>query len=195
MTDVAAGDLSPIKRALVEIRELRSRVAQLEGAHREPIAIVGMGMRLPGGVRDAAGYERLLWEGMDAITPIPTGRWSLDEFYDPDPDAPGKMPRVSGGFLDGRRRASTPQFFGIAPREADQHGSAAAAAARVAWEALEDAGIAPDRAGRLHDGVYLGMTPATTDRAASGPRAGRADCLLRVRAAATASRPAGCRTS
>ncbi len=169
MTDVAAGDLSPIKRALVEIRELRSRVAQLEGAHREPIAIVGMGMRLPGGVRDAAGYERLLWEGMDAITPIPTGRWSLDEFYDPDPDAAGKMLTRHGGFLDGIDGFDA-EFFSIAPREAESMDPQQRLLLELAWEALEDAGTSPAALAGSMTGVYLGICNSDYGRALLGQR-------------------------
>ena len=75
-------DLSPVKRALLEIRELRARVAELEAAAHEPLAIVGLAIRAPGGVVDAASLERLLWDGVDAIGPIPPDRWNLDQWYD-----------------------------------------------------------------------------------------------------------------
>ena len=83
--------LTPTKRALLEIRQLRAQLAEAEKAWHEPIAIVGMGLRLPGGVRDAESFAKLLWSGADAVTEIPADRWSLEEFYAEDPDAIGKM--------------------------------------------------------------------------------------------------------
>ena len=95
------GSLSPIKRALLEIRELREQLARAQSRGSEPIAIVGMGMRFPGQVRDAASFADLLWSGRDAVTAIPPERWSLDRLYADDPDAPGKMTTRHGAFLDG----------------------------------------------------------------------------------------------
>ena len=92
-------DLSPVKRALVEIRELRAKLARAEAARSEPIAIVGMGLRFPGGARDAETFASLLWSGTDAVGPIPRDRWPVDAFFDENPDAPGKMITRHGGFL------------------------------------------------------------------------------------------------
>ena len=75
------GSLTPVKRALLEIRGLREQLARSEAARREPIAIVGMGMRFPGGVKDAASFAQLLWSGTDAVSAIPADRWSLDALY------------------------------------------------------------------------------------------------------------------
>ena len=78
-TPGAAGEaLSPIKRALIEIRELRARVAQMEAAAHEPVALIGAGVRLPGGVHDLAGLWSLLAQGRSGITPIPSDRWDVD---------------------------------------------------------------------------------------------------------------------
>ena len=63
--------MSPVKQALAEIRSLRARLAEAESSRREPIAIVGMGMRFPGGVHDAEGFSELLWSARDAVTEIP----------------------------------------------------------------------------------------------------------------------------
>src|SRR5207253_2302301 len=87
----ASEDLSPLKRALLELRELRSRLAQLERRSRDPIAIVGLGCRFPGGVNDAESFWRLLHNGVDAITEVPHERWRLDAYFDVDPETPGKM--------------------------------------------------------------------------------------------------------
>jgi len=148
--------LSPVKRALLQIRELRARVAELESASREPIAIVGIGIRTPGGVRSMDDLAALLWAGTDAITPIPADRWPVDAWYDADQDAPGKMYSREGGFLDEVDRFDA-GFFGIAPVEAASMDPQQRLVLELAWEALEDAGHAPaDLAGR-RAGVYLGI--------------------------------------
>jgi acyl transferase domain-containing protein len=150
------GSLSPIKRALLEIRELREQLARAQSRRDEPIAIVGMGMRFPGQVRDAASFADLLWAGRDAVTTIPAERWSLDRLYADDPDAPGKMTTRHGAFLD-RVDAFDAEFFGISPREAATMDPQQRLMLEVAWEALEDAGHAgPDLAGSS-TGVYLGI--------------------------------------
>src|SRR5947209_3254133 len=92
-------NLSPKKLALLAL-ELRSRLDQLERGAGEPIAIVGLGCRLPGRVHDPDGFWRLLRDGVDAITEIPSGRWDVDAFFSADPDEPGKMYTRAGGFLD-----------------------------------------------------------------------------------------------
>ena len=70
-------ELSPVKRALLEVRTLRARVAELEAQAHAPIAIVGMSVRAPGGVHDLAGYSELLWAGRDAIIEVPAERWPI----------------------------------------------------------------------------------------------------------------------
>lgn len=164
MSDANNNELTPIKRALLEIRELRARLAKLDGTRRAPIAIVGMGMRFPGGVRDADGYARLLWSGTDAITTIPPERWSLEQLYDPDPDAPGKMLTRHGGFLDAVDLFDA-EFFGIAPREAESMDPQQRLLLEIAWEALEDAGYSPQGLAGSQTGVYLGISNSDYGRA------------------------------
>ena len=96
---IEQSELSPVKRALLEIRALRADVAELESRAREPIAIVGIGIRTPGGVHDTASFAELLWSGRDAITPIPATRWPIDAWYDESQDTPGKMTTRFGGFI------------------------------------------------------------------------------------------------
>src|SRR5688572_30160455 len=105
------------KRLALLAAELQERLDQAERTRLEPIAIVGMGCRFPGGADDPASYWRLLQGGIDAIGEVPPDRWSNDALYDPDPDAPGKVATRWGGFLDGVDRFD-PHFFGISPREA-----------------------------------------------------------------------------
>jgi acyl transferase domain-containing protein/SAM-dependent methyltransferase len=157
-------DLSPIKRALLEIRELRARVTELQGAARAPIAIVGMAIRAPGGVVDVDSFERLLWGGTDAIAPIPAERWDLDAWYDEAQDAPGKMTTRFGGFIDGADQFDA-EFFGISPREAASMDPQQRLALELAWHALEDAGHAPASLAGTRAGVYLGIANADYGRA------------------------------
>ena len=148
--------LTPVKRALLEIRDLRARLAEAETLRCEPIAIVGMGIRFPGGARDAESFAQLLWSGGDAVTEIPADRWSLDALYDADPDAPGKMTTRHGAFLEQVDQFDA-EFFGISPREAASMDPQQRLMLEVSWEALEDAGHAPARLGGTRTGVYLGI--------------------------------------
>ena len=109
----------------------------------EPIAIVGMGCRFPG-AKDPEAFWQLLRDGVDAITEVPSDRWDINAFYDPDPDVPGKMSTRWGGFLE-RVDRFDPHFFGISPREAGRMDPQQRLLLEVAWEALEDAGQAPHR--------------------------------------------------
>lgn len=148
--------LTPVKRALLEIRQLRSQLAQAEKSRHEPIAIVGMGLRLPGGVHDAESFAQLLWSGGDAVTEIPADRWSLEEFYAADPDAIGKMTTRHGAFLANIDQFDA-EFFGISPREAASMDPQQRLMLEVAWEALEDAGHAPSSLDGSRAGVYIGI--------------------------------------
>ena len=85
--------------------------------HKEGIAIIGIGCRFPGGVNDAESFWKLLIEGREAVCEVPSDRWNLERFYDPEPGLAGKSIARRGGFLDGIDQFD-PQFFGISPREA-----------------------------------------------------------------------------
>ncbi|MDD9970059.1 MAG: beta-ketoacyl synthase N-terminal-like domain-containing protein, partial [Myxococcales bacterium] len=122
----------------------------------EAIAIVGVGCRYPGGVTDLDSFWQLLDGGVDAVSEIPAERWDVDAIYDPDPDAVGKMMTRSGGFLAGVDRFD-PGFFGIAPREAIHMDPQQRLLLETSWEALERAGIAPDRLSGTPTGVFVGL--------------------------------------
>ncbi|MDX2205388.1 MAG: beta-ketoacyl synthase N-terminal-like domain-containing protein [Hyphomicrobiaceae bacterium] len=166
MTDTAPdpAELSPVKRALLEIRELKARLRSLEEAAREPVAIVGTAMRLPGGVRDAEGFARLLWSGTDAVTEIPETRWPQSELFSEDPDAPGKLVTRFGAFVDGIDSFDA-EFFGISPREAASMDPQQRILLETCWHALEDAGIAPGSLRGTRTGVYLGISNGDYGRA------------------------------
>src|SRR5512141_263616 len=92
--------LTPTQRAILELRQLRAKLDEHERRRTEPIAIVGIGCRFPGGADSPDAFWRLLHDGVDAVREVPSDRWDVNRFYDPNPDAPGKMSTRWGGFLD-----------------------------------------------------------------------------------------------
>ncbi len=148
-----------IKEALNKIEELQARLEALERSRTEPIAVIGIGCRFPGGVTGPESYWQLLQNGVDAITEVPLERWSLEAFYDADRNAPGKTYTRWGGYLKDVDKFD-PHFFGISPREAVHIDPQQRLFLEVAWEALENAGIAPEKLHRSQTGVYVGVTTA-----------------------------------
>ncbi|MEP7245883.1 MAG: beta-ketoacyl synthase N-terminal-like domain-containing protein [Gammaproteobacteria bacterium] len=155
-TDVSGEALSPVKRALIEVRELRKRVAMYEAERSEPVAIVGMGCRLPGGIVDADGLWKLLSRGEHAVSDVPASRWDVNSLFDANPDAAGKMYTRSGAFMHDVDRFD-PYFFGIPPREAASMDPQQRLLLEVAWETLENAGLDPTRLAETASGVFLGI--------------------------------------
>ncbi len=133
----------------------------------EPIAIVGMSCRAPGGIVDAEGYWALLEEGRDAIGPFPE-RWDTDALFDPDPEAIGKSYAHEGGFLRDVDQFDA-GFFGISPREAVAMDPQQRLVLEVAWEALERAGLRPEALNESLTGVYLGSMGSDYDKGAVVP--------------------------
>ncbi|MEO0373357.1 MAG: SDR family NAD(P)-dependent oxidoreductase, partial [Cyanobacteria bacterium P01_A01_bin.17] len=121
----------------------------------DSIAIVGIGCKFPGAEGPQAFWE-LLRDGVDAITDIPSSRWDVDRFYDPDPGAPNKANTRWGGFLGDIDRFD-PQFFGIAPREVASMDPQQRLLLEVTWEALEDAGQIPEHLRGSRTGVFIGV--------------------------------------
>ena len=136
------GQPALLQRAYVAVKELKARVHELEKAQAEPIAIIGMGCRFPGGADTPARLWELLYNGVDAIGDVPADRWNADAFYSPDQDAEGKMYTKKGGFID-QVDGFDAAFFGISPREAAYLDPQQRLLLEVTWEALENAGIAP----------------------------------------------------
>jgi len=121
----------------------------------EPIAIVGMSCRFPGAPSLDAFWELLL-EGKDAITEVPRERWDAEALYAKEPGTPGKMCSKWGGFIDEIDRFDA-AFFGISPHEAARMDPQQRLFLEVAWEALEDAGIAPTKLAGTRTGVFAGV--------------------------------------
>src|SRR5919112_6296445 len=116
-TSDTPGGLTADKQALLALRKMRARLEEIERERTEPLAIVGIGCRFPGGASSPESYWRMLRDGVNAVSEVPPDRWDIDAFFDPDPDAPGKMYTRWGAFLEGVDRFDA-QFFGISPREA-----------------------------------------------------------------------------
>ena len=93
----ASPALSPLKRAFLALEQAQARVAALEGAAREPIAIIGLGCRTPGGAQDGASFWRIMRDGVDTIARVPAERFDIEAFYDANPEVPGKIATREGG--------------------------------------------------------------------------------------------------
>ncbi|MEP7272108.1 MAG: beta-ketoacyl synthase N-terminal-like domain-containing protein, partial [Acidobacteriota bacterium] len=143
-----------LANAYVELKQSRDELEAFELAEHEPIAIIGIGCRFPGGVNSPESYWRLLIEGEDAIREIPQDRWDVEKFYDADRDRAGKMYTRHGGFLDEVDRFDA-AFFGISPREAEELDPQHRLLLEVSWEALEDAGETPSELPKT--GVFVGL--------------------------------------
>jgi acyl transferase domain-containing protein/SAM-dependent methyltransferase len=149
--------LSPVKRALLEVRELRARLEEQQRQRSEPIAVIGLGCRFPGGADDAESFWHLLHEATDAIGEVPSDRWDHAALYDPNPEVPGKISTRWGGFL-GAVDQFDPEFFGISAREVVSIDPQQRLLLEVSWEALEDSGQAPDGLFGSLAGTYIGIS-------------------------------------
>lgn len=147
---------SPLKRALRAIDDLQARLREAERGHREPLAVIGIGCRLPGGVDGPEAFWDLLTDGVDAVREVPGDRWDADALYDPDPEAPGKAYTRWGGFIE-KVDEFDPQLFGISPREARDMDPQQRLLLEVSWEALENAAVAPDRLEGSRTGMFIGV--------------------------------------
>ena len=155
VSSTATAALTPLQRAFIALEDTRARLKAAEAAAREPIAIIGLGCRIPGQANDPASFWTLLRDGVDATGLVPADRWDVDAFYNPDAEHSGTIATRRGGFL-GVVDGFDPAFFGIARREAQGMDPQQRLLLEVVWEALEHAGQAPDRLERSSTGVYIG---------------------------------------
>ncbi|MFM0286809.1 amino acid adenylation domain-containing protein [Paraburkholderia megapolitana] len=146
-----------LKAALDELRLRRAEIAALRSDRNEPIAVIGMACRFPGASDTPDAFWQLLDNARDAVTEVPRERWDIDRYYDADPATPGKMATRHGAFIE-RVDEFDAAFFGIAPREATYLDPQQRLLLEVAWEALENAHLAPERFRQSPTGVYVGIT-------------------------------------
>jgi acyl transferase domain-containing protein/acyl carrier protein len=125
-------------------------------AELEPIAIVGIGCRFPGGANDPESYWNLMCAGVDTVSEIPPDRWDVDKFYDSDTSKPGTTHIRYGSFVKDIDRFDA-QFFDISPREAAVMDPQQRMIMEVVWEAIENSGRPPEKLANTRTGVYLGV--------------------------------------
>ena len=124
---------------------------------KDPIAIIGIGCRFPGGVNDIESFWKLLVEGREAVIDVPPDRWNIQRFFDAEPGLAGKSVARRGGFLEAIDQFD-PQFFGISPREAPYVDPQHRLLLETAWEAIEDAGVVLDLENGTDLGVFVGIS-------------------------------------
>ena len=148
--------LTPLQKSFLIIERLQSQLDALKKSQNEPIVIVGMGCRFPGGASTPEAFWDLLQNGVDAITEVPPDRWPVNKYYDSDPTAPGKISTRYGGFVEGIEGFDT-NFFGISPKETIHLDPQQRLLLEVSWEALERSAINPQKLKGSSTGVFIGI--------------------------------------
>lgn len=156
MTEQSTKEL--LKQSVLRMQAMRRRLEEMTPPSNEPVAIVGMGCRFPGGADTPERYWSLLRDGGVGVRDIPAERWSIEERYDPTPGKPGKMYVRQSNFLDRDVSTFDARFFKISPVEANAMDPQQRQLLEVCWEALENAGQRPDRLRGSSTGVFFGVS-------------------------------------
>ena len=150
--------LDYLKRVTADLYQTREKLREAEGVSREPIAVIGMGCRYPGGVRSPEDLWRLVESGTDTVTGFPEDRgWAIADLYDPKAEQSGKTYTVQGSFLDDPA-GFDPEVFGISPREALAMDPQQRLLLETSWETFENAGIDPRSVHGARVGVFTGLS-------------------------------------
>ncbi|RPI01850.1 MAG: acyltransferase domain-containing protein, partial [Calditrichaeota bacterium] len=148
--------LSPLKKALYAVEEMKAKLDALKREKSEPIAVIGIACSFPHAKNHRIFWQNLL-DGVDAISSVPEDRWSNDQFYSATPGENGKISSRFGGFIDEIDKFD-PQFFGISPREAVSMDPQQRLLLQTSWHALEDAGLKPSALQKSRTGVFVGIS-------------------------------------
>lgn len=167
------GQRALLEKALREIKKLKQQVSEQEQRRHEAIAIVGMSCRYPGS-QSPEGFWQSLVDGRHCITDMHQQRWNMDALYDPDPDAPGKIYTRALGIVQDPEYFDA-DFFGIAPREAEDIDPQHRLLLEVSHEALERSGYSLASLADTSTGVFVGISGQ--DYAHLGSRLGQAEGL------------------
>lgn len=166
--DNSGNDLTALQRAVAALEKMKARIDKTERAANEPIAIIGMSCRFPGGGEGTEAYWRTIDEGRDAVREILPNRW-------PEEAIPGKQQAARWAALLDEVTTFDANFFGIAPREAESLDPQQRMLLETTWEALEDAGQVPERLVGSRTGVYLGVCSNDYQQIVSQSRVGHYD--------------------
>ncbi|MFJ1461698.1 SDR family NAD(P)-dependent oxidoreductase [Nocardia sp. N2S4-5] len=176
-----------LKRAAIDLHRTRQRLQELESRASEPIAIVGMACRYPGGVASPEDLWGMVSGGHDVISGFPGDRgWDVDGLYDPDPDHEGTSYAREGGFLRGAADFDA-AFFGISPKEALAMEPQQRQLLEVSWEALERSGIDPTALRGTPTGVFTGIIEVQYGPTIAEDRSGLAGLMMTGRTSSVAS--------
>ncbi|WP_052411981.1 type I polyketide synthase [Streptomyces mutabilis] len=147
-----------LKQSVVTIQSLRRKLEQMKQSAAEPIAVVGMACRFPGGCDTPEKYWSFLSGGGVGVRDVPEDRWPLEEYFDPNPGTPGKMYIRQSNFLARDVSSFDARFFKISPVEANAMDPQQRQLLEVCWEALENAGQRPDELRGTSTGVFVGVS-------------------------------------
>jgi len=153
--------------AVRQLENLQIKLNTLEQQKKEPIAIIGMGCRFPGGVNSPRDFWHLLENGIDGITRVPKNRWDIEQYYEANAVAAGKINTSDGGFVD-EVDAFDAEFFRISPREAESLDPQQRFLLEVSWEALESANLVPQNLFNSLTGVFTGISTSDYSQLLAG---------------------------